>query len=442
MSNSKKINLFKVCKVKFIEEKPKKTDAELRALAVEAYKNTRTVVDVLGRLPFNSKSPAINTSRSELIREVGAYRKQAKDTLAKKTTCKVTVGRNSRSFSYIGMMPNRDILKNIRTRVSEIFSERKLAKEVMERNGRTYHLRPATPQLLQARDINYGYQGKACQNMRVQVMGNSSVGYVHVNNGDIIRLKDAQRIRKIFEAKSPKTQEHHVGVEIEFFAPVNSDILAEHLVSINEYLCLKTDGSIRAESGHHGHELTICVPESKRAEVITKVCAVLREVRAKVNSSCGLHVHLDMRNRDRYTAFNNLVAAQTILYAMQPSSRRSNRFCRKVEHDFDAGLRADSKYWGVNSQSYQRLKTIEVRLHAGTTDATKINNFVDILCHVVSKSTTVTSTPKKANTFGKAFDLPDTLVAYIDERIAKFEASDSDDPEMRPRPDSSTQAQI
>ena len=140
---------------------------------------------------------------------------------------------------------------------------------------------------------------------------------VHMVPGEIMRLHEETKLRKIFQAKKPQTSEHHIGTELEFICKLDKFDLAKalHKAGVADYVHLTDDGSLRNEPEYpYTHELTILTPESKTREVIKAVTEVLNEVGSKVNARCGLHIHLDMRNRDREMVFNNLVKSQKILY--------------------------------------------------------------------------------------------------------------------------------
>jgi hypothetical protein len=160
-------------------------------------------------------------------------------------------------------------------------------------------------------------------------------------------------------------------------------------------------------------------------EIVDRIAKTLHNVGAKVNKTCGLHVHLDMRNRSREKAFSNLVNSQSMLYAMQPKARRDSRFCRKTKSPVFAQAMREAtgenvRYMGINPHAWERHQTIEIRIHSGTTNATKIKNWVKILCGIVNKTEAITTEPRKVEAFAETFNIPNDVVVYMKSRMDKF----------------------
>lgn len=235
---------------------------------------------------------------------------------------------------------------------------------------------------------------------------------------------ESRRARLVFLSKSPKTEERHISVEIEFGCKKDRSQLGIALLSagVADYVELKSDGSVKdLGPGYYPHEIAVCVPVSKRNEIISSVLKVLNESGAKVNKTCGLHVHLDMRGYDHTKAFSNLVSAQTILYQMIPASRRDNTYCKKtVNKSFAYHRNSSNRYQGINPCSFRKYRTIEVRLHSGTTDFTKITNFMDILSAVAYNETKIMRASSTVAGFVKQHKLSEQIKQYIDSRIRLF----------------------
>jgi len=240
----------------------------------------------------------------------------------------------------------------------------------------------------------------------------------------IIKIQEARKASRILEHKLPKTDERHVSVEIEFACPIGrSDlIIALQRAELSDYVQRKDDGSLRDFPANYvTHELVVCMPVSKREEVLKRVCDVLEFVGAKVNKSCGLHVHLDMRHYDHTKAFSNLVSSQVILYQMSPVSRRTNTYCKKtISKDYSTARSKSDRYVGINPMSFNKHRTIEVRLHSGTTNYQKILNFVDILIAVGYNDQRIVRGASTVNGFAKQHNLSRSLVDYIQQRTVQF----------------------
>jgi hypothetical protein len=245
--------------------------------------------------------------------------------------------------------------------------------------------------------------------------------------GSLRNAVEARRARLVFLGKKPTTEERHISVEIEFGSKKDRNSLGAELfkAGVAKYVELKTDGSVRdLGSEYYPHEIAVCVPVSKRDEVIASVLKVINDSGAKVNKTCGLHVHLDMRGYDHTKAFSNLVSAQTILYQMIPASRRDNNFCKKtVNKSFAYHRNSSNRYQGINPCSFRKYKTIEVRLHSGTTDFTKITNFMDILSAVAYNETKIARASSTVAGFVKQHKLSDQIKEYISSRIKLFNST-------------------
>jgi hypothetical protein len=230
-------------------------------------------------------------------------------------------------------------------------------------------------------------------------------------------------VDNIREDKKPERKLNHVGVELEFFSKANFDKLTEALNAegLIKNVTLKCDGSIRPRRGYIGHELAIIATERMIYKVINKICKVLKAHESDVNSSCGMHIHIDMRNRNKELVFKNLVHAQPILYAMNPKSRKTGGYSHPTEvSNFTAAKRNYSRT-GINPCAYEKHKTIEVRVHAGTVNRNKINNWIRLLLAIANKQTVVDHELTKLSEFTKEFKFDNELKNYIISRIKHFE---------------------
>ena len=274
---------------------------------------------------------------------------------------------------------------------------------------------------------------------RFGVHGYFSVKYIHGRNkesnryhtiytdpGTILKVIERKKAARIFDHKKPKTDERHFGLELEFISPLSYQDMAVRLSKLKsaEYLRLTTDGSIEAPSGKYGLELNVILPESKRDEILDEVLTELNSLGAHVNKTCGMHLHVDVRNTDRKKEYENLIGAQRVLYAMQPASRRSGshmeRYC-KIQKQRDV-LRAMglSRYHGINAQAIRKYGTIELRMHAGTIDRDKVKNFIELTRSIISND----NPPKRAITsidsFIKRYKIDTNLANYVKSRVDKF----------------------
>lgn len=155
---------------------------------------------------------------------------------------------------------------------------------------------------------------------------------------------------------------------------------------------LVTDASL---SGNNTFELVSPVLEGEAGlKELEKVCWVLEFCDVKVNDSCGLHIHMDAADFDLQT-WKNLALSykhlERVIDSFMPQSRRQNNYCKGLSSisasDIQAAqsiydLRAafgNNRYRKVNLEAYARHRTVEFRQHSGTTNFTKMENWIRFL---------------------------------------------------------------
>ena len=328
---------------------------------------------------------------------------------------------DSRKIEDYSTVYREGIEVDLDSSISSIYKKFKEKKDRLIKNSRNKQKTPRTPQ--GRFSVNLGAPHKFQYALQAGC---------HVTPGEILSFKRAKGKPPITTAKAPTTHDNYVGIEIEFVCKLNAQSLGLKLMvsDLSQWCNLKTDGSVRDESGtgYFPHELALCIPENKMEEVIDGVCKVLNEAGARVNKTCGFHVHLDMRQRNRDVCFSNLVSSQSIMYAMQPAPRRDSRFCKKtVSKTFTTAVRepggdGNTRYVGINPHSFEKYNTIEIRIHTGTTNANKIKNWVNLLVGIANSTKVITEEPTKADKFGKLFDLKPEVVEYIKSRMLKFKS--------------------
>lgn len=255
--------------------------------------------------------------------------------------------------------------------------------------------------------------------------------------------------RAVFLSKSPKSITKHIGIEIEFCSPINRDKLGDmlHQAQLNAYVTLKDDGSIEPEPAEecHGdcrdncecgedgcfcecdcrdyaHELCVLAPQKKLATIIRRVCDVLRQARAYVNQSCGLHVHIDMRDRAVIRAYRNLYRAQDLLFSLVPRRRRNNSYCRRQDEGSLFYAARGERYRAINPTAITEHESIEIRLHPGTTNAKKILRWVNLLV-LISDSRKINRVITTLDELAQCVRLSADLSEYLKTRWAKFNTS-------------------
>ena len=152
-----------------------------------------------------------------------------------------------------------------------------------------------------------------------------------------------------------------IGIEIECCRP-NGREVALPLWSRQD-----SDGSIRSFPGTRPVEYKILLKRSELEIRLHRFCALISD--HKVNTSCGLHVHIDCRGRieaDVRKIAKRMTSWLIALKEFVPESRRNNS-------DYAAlSFSEVSRYRAVNFTAFQKYQTLEIRLHSGTVDYTKI----------------------------------------------------------------------
>lgn len=166
------------------------------------------------------------------------------------------------------------------------------------------------------------------------------------------------------------------------------------------YWKIVTDRSLRAE-GVTFEIVSPILEGTQGLEELEKVCQALKEFGARINKTCGLHIHFDASGFDLKTWKNlliNYAKLENTIDAFMPESRRGNTnyYCRSLKEDINKvktassleqiATRIGTRYKKINTQSYARHKTIEFRQHSGTIEFTKIKNWILFLHNLVEVS--------------------------------------------------------
>lgn len=214
----------------------------------------------------------------------------------------------------------------------------------------------------------------------------------------------------------PKSKNKYVGIEIEFVSMLDiteANALLSKL-KMTEWCDITRDGSIENDDGgvlevsrededwngidEFGLELRVLSTEKDLPTKLFKLKGFLSKCGAMVNSSCGLHVHLDMRNRKLEDCVKRLLTEQTVLNKMIPYDRRQSRYCfplRKeevwkvkkqmiyneikkefyIEQKIKFTPEEAPRYRDINVAAYTKYKTVEIRSHEGCVDIKEIYNW-------------------------------------------------------------------
>lgn len=199
------------------------------------------------------------------------------------------------------------------------------------------------------------------------------------------------------------------GIEIEAYN-CNREKLAQELrdaginVSVEGYnhttrdhWKLVTDSSL---TGNNTFELVSPVLQGEDGlHELRKVCWVLEYCNAKVNESCGLHIHMDAADftletwKNLALSYKNL---ESVIDAFMPESRRRNRYCKSLSsiqvgniqqaqniNELQRAFNCD-RYHKLNIEAYSRHRTVEFRQHSGTTSFTKMENWIRFVANMIT----------------------------------------------------------
>lgn len=201
------------------------------------------------------------------------------------------------------------------------------------------------------------------------------------------------------------------GVEIECYNFLRNTLieagtqngLQVHSESYNHtdnshYFKIVSDGSL---TGENSNEVVSPVLKGKSGlSSLEKLCKALEAVDARVNKSCGLHVHIgaaSMSDEHYVRIARNYQKLEAAIDSFMPISRRANNngYCMSLANvnltncrtklDIRKALGYD-RYYKFNAEAYGRHKTVEFRQHSGTTSYDKISHWVMFLAKLVEYS--------------------------------------------------------
>lgn len=187
------------------------------------------------------------------------------------------------------------------------------------------------------------------------------------------------------------------------------------------------DGSIRAQKKENGqiidtgsdYVVELVTPKLAYSDIETlqEIIRKLRKAKAFVNSSCGIHIHVDAANHNAKSLRNliNIMASkEDILYkALKIESYRESQFCKKVnqrmlkqlniqkpatkedlaniwyrEHSNRTNHYNETRYHGLNLHSVWYRGTVEFRLFNSTLHAGEIKAYIQFCLAVSAQALT------------------------------------------------------
>ena len=208
------------------------------------------------------------------------------------------------------------------------------------------------------------------------------------------------------------------GIELEIYDASRDRLIAafrnEGLVLVGEdynhstrtHWKIVRDSSIQGLNGNEIVSPILCGLDG--IEQLKKVTIALNKAGAKINTSCGFHVHFgitDLSIDNIKTLAKNHMELENAFDSIVPSSRRlnNNTYCKSLTSVAatksvvisrlnaatsitDIKQLFHTRYLKMNFQSYDRQGTVEFRQHSGTTTFSKIKNWVLICARLVEFS--------------------------------------------------------
>lgn len=178
---------------------------------------------------------------------------------------------------------------------------------------------------------------------------------------------------------------------------------------------------VRDGSLTNGGGLEVVSPVLRGADgfdQVRKVCAALATVGARVDRTCGLHVHVGVRDFVSLDFMKRLAVDyahfESVIDMVMPASRRgsSNTYCRPMA-PFIAQINAarsmdalqatlTTRYTKLNLTSFWRHGTVEFRQHSGTVEAEKMINWTKLCLRMVEAA----RAPAQVETVTETVEVP------------------------------------
>ncbi len=187
------------------------------------------------------------------------------------------------------------------------------------------------------------------------------------------------------------------GVEIEATIPRGTLAVGPHghgcAIAVLPGWKADRDPSIRAGNGHEACEFVSPVyTGSAGLEQLMRDLATIKSLGAKVNNSCGLHIHIgfDKSNPEQMAKVVTLVAnfEKAIFASTGTKSREQGRWCNSLQRYGSAENAQDrarfERYHVLNITTTK--PTVEFRAFAATLDAVKLSAYVRMCVGLVERA--------------------------------------------------------
>lgn len=224
-------------------------------------------------------------------------------------------------------------------------------------------------------------------------------------------------------------KKNYVGIELEFSSKLNEnqwDELLCEFVDENKVI-VGYDGSIDCTKcfdsndwedfcNCYGIEIKVIDTEINIFKTLKEVLKIINKNDAHINETCGLHIHIDMRNRSNPDkVYSNLIRSVPFLQRKVTKNRINNTYC-KSQTSTILGLANTSKYHDINVSNYYSESspktTFEIRMHHGTLNFNEISNWIRIILKIVNFNKSIKPV-KTVDSFTKQLKASILLKKYL-----------------------------
>jgi hypothetical protein len=196
------------------------------------------------------------------------------------------------------------------------------------------------------------------------------------------------------------------GIEIECHVPASTMIIpggyhqGTQVAGFPVGWNAQRDGSIR--SGRNRIPVEIVSPVLKGADGVRQILEVVRKLNqmgAKVNPSCGFHVHVGFPdNPAQIDRITHLAAnfEKAIFASTGTKNRERGTYCRSIKntHRHDAGRRSRYHLLNLTNILSGTKPTVEFRAFSGTLNISKILGYVRMCVGLVERALEMKKLPK------------------------------------------------
>lgn len=336
--------------------------------------------------------------------------------------------------SDVSMIQNWADIKEIRSKIKKMLADSDVVFTVKHKSG-IYTF--ASKEDKVAINLSRAIMTKRRENRFVEAvtkkigggLSYQKIGGVLSKPAEFARLNEKYAETVIQAAKVPTTSDNYVGIEIEMLSPKTISEMEKLLIQarLHKYVNIGDDASIRTDTdGFNRMELRVCLPEHLLESHLKILCDVLRKNDCYANRSCGMHVHIDMRNRDPELCYRNFFRVQDIMMNAQPMSRRKNKYCLpNTQAELTLGEFDDpERRRAINTNSYNKnnMRTIEIRVHEGATKYRDIINWVKFLVGTASLKTDLPGVVSDMSSLRELDYLSEPVLNHLEERIEEYSA--------------------